>query len=265
MTVIRSLAAIPLFVIAKAAMAAAQPVLAEDNSAERLIGLSVQATSFSSTSIESVAQLLERTGPDQIWDVTAVPLTSPVSVTDYYTKPNVNMPAFGDPRISDANFVTVSDSARGIWTYHRIDASGQYRVGEVTLKDVDRDGQRDTLLTIYDPMATIFAFPATSGSVWADSSMQTFEFRGSPPIPVQTVVATHTVEGWGTLIAPEGMSTVLRIRSQALVRTVGGETTRRQTVRLVAPIPEGLMDDGVYASGIEIVVDSTGAPISFSY
>lgn len=265
MTVIGSLAAIPLFVIAKAAMAAAQPALIEDNSAERLIGLSVQAMSFGSTSDEGVVQLLERTGADQMWDVTNLPLTSPTSLTDHFAKPNLTMPGFSDPRISDANFVMVSDSVRGIWTYHRIDASGQYLIGEVTLKDVDRDGQRDTLLTVYEPMSTVFAFPVTSGSVWADSSTQTFEFHGSPPVPVQTVVTLHTVQGWGTLIAPEGISPVVRIRSESLLTAADGETTRRQTVRLVAPIPEGLMDDAVYASGVEIVVDSAGAPISFSY
>lgn len=265
MTVIKLLAAIPFFVFAKVALTAGQPVLTEANSIARLVGLSVEAEDFGTSPDEGVEDLVSRTGEDQTWDITGLVLGSPSSMTDYYTAPNSGMPASGDPRLSDANLVTVSDSIRGKWTYHRIDSTGRYLMASVALKDVDGDGRRDTLLTVYDPVSTVFTYPLTMGSVWADSSTQTLEFHDSPPVPVATVVASHTVEGWGTLITPHGSAPALRIRSESRTTTAGGQVSIDRTIRLVTPVPDGLMDEDTYASGTDIGLDSAGTPISFNY
>jgi hypothetical protein len=246
-------------------LAGAQPVLTDGNMLGPLLGLSVDFTTLPAELDDGVHQLIENQGPDRIWDAAGLSYGDPSTATSYFTEPTPGMPKADDPRLLGANLVTVSGPETETWTYQKLDASGLFTLANVVLKDVDDDGRKDTLLTMFDPITTVYPYPLTMGTTWVDSTSQTLEFRDAPPVPVETIVATHTVDGWGTLVSPDGTVPALRIRTEAQITASGGQKSRRYTIRIITPVPEGLLENTTYASRIEITVDSLNAPLSFEY
>jgi hypothetical protein len=204
-------------------------------------------------------------GDDQTWDVSNLDFLDPADQPTYYSEPRPDMPAVGDPRLAEANVVAISDPDVGTWTYQRLDETGYYVLGRTTVKDLDLDGEKDTLVTIFEPVSRVYPFPLTMGTAWTDSTTQTLEFRGSPPIPIETVVASHAVEGWGTLVSPDGMFPALRIRTEARITGSGGQKSTHRTIRILTPVPDGLLENNVYASHTELVVDSADSLLGLSY
>lgn len=264
-TVNRSLPVIPLFTLTFTVAAGAQTVLDLENSVAGLLGLSIESARFVAESTDGLDALVSDKGDDRRWDVETLSFGAPALESISYQLPDASMPAANDPRLAEANLVAVADPETAVWTYLRVDESGHHLLGRVTLKDVTQDGRRDTLVSIYDPVSVVFPFPLSMGAAWTDSSTQTLEFQGSPPVPVETVVASHVVEGWGMLIAPDGEVPALRIRTDARVTSSGGQQSVQRRIRFVTPLPEEFTEETVHASGVEITVDSLESPSALNY
>jgi hypothetical protein len=67
------------------------------------------------------------------------------------------------------------------------------------------------------------------------------------------------------MVAPDGITPVLRLRTEADITTSGGQKSTRRTIRLLSPVPDGLLEETVYASSIEIHLDSLDMPLSLDY
>ena len=263
--IVKASLAISIVLLGRLALAFAQPVLTDDNTLRRLIGLSVEFSAFDVSPLGDAEHLVDVIGEDRTWDISSLTFRDPAPQPAYYSEPNESMPAAGDPRLHEANVVAVSDIESGTWTYQRLDETGHYLLARVTVADFDRDGRKDTLVATFDPISRVFPFPLAMGSTWADSTSQFLEFRGSPPVPVETVVASHVVEGWGTLISPDGMAPALRIRTEAHITAAGGQITTQRTIRVITPVPDDLLENTIYSSRVEMLVDSVDSLLALQY
>lgn len=120
------------------------------------------------------------------------------------TIPGSDVAAFAD---ADVAISVVSDTA-SIYLYQGIEGGNHINYGSTIVGDIDDDGIDDEINTVYSPPSLIDAFPIEYQKTWSDSSSTNIG-----GVFINSIIITETeVDGWGTLVTPEGSSPALRIK-----------------------------------------------------
>lgn len=215
---------------------------------EALIGQQFEAQIFDSENDTGLQELVDMSGEDQTWDFTSVSFGQAAEGTISYqsmqpTAPDV--PGAEDEYFSQADFVIAIDFGdpkteerdTTVWSFAGLEDDGVYSYGSVFLvdQDLNEDGKTpDTLDVAFEPPKQGTALPLSYGTTWSDTT----EINSS------TEILTAEVDGYGTLVLPDGYSAeALRVRKEVEI-TSFGQTTQRVSYEFITK--EGLASANIY-------------------
>ncbi|MEM9837222.1 MAG: T9SS type A sorting domain-containing protein [Bacteroidota bacterium] len=99
--------------------------------------------------------------------------------------------------------------------------NGQWIInGTVTMIDLDFDGEPEPFVQWFDPAIVEGEFPVTVGSEWTNQTNLTQTFGGMEQITA-SITDTNTVQGYGTLITPQGTVDALLLRQLEIDQVPG--------------------------------------------
>ncbi len=158
---------------------------------------------YSSTDSSGLSAVIANSGADRTWDVskrTYQPLGG--SMVRYANYPD-DAPLSTDPAFASSNIVEHDTSAGGdVWIYLTLNDSGFYSSGSVVA------GIKSTNAPAYPS----YRFPLTYGSQWSGTYTASITYNGSQ-ISTSSISYSNLVDGWGTIITPEGSFPCLRLRN----------------------------------------------------
>ena len=159
---------------------------------------------YSSTDSSGLSAIIANSGADRTWDLskrTFQPLGG--TIVRYSSFPD-GAPFSNDSAFASCNIVeSLGDTASGAaWLYLTLNDNGFYSSGQVIT------GMKTTMV----PQYPSYEFPLTYGSQWNGSYTTTSTYNGSQ-IGTASVSYINVVDGWGTVITPEGNFSCLRLRN----------------------------------------------------
>ncbi|MEM9717716.1 MAG: FlgD immunoglobulin-like domain containing protein [Bacteroidota bacterium] len=173
--------------------------------------LSLRGNSFTQegTLSESVDVTPGMAGPDQTWDLGAIPMDSTINITWSFEPPE-NTPYAAD--FPDANFVQVfTFDTLGIslatYNYGKVSETEFISLGDVTITSFG--SLADTTFDAFGD--TIAIFPLTYEKSWTEVSSDTVDFFGTESITVDST--EYFVDAYGTVTVQAGAFECLRIRT----------------------------------------------------
>lgn len=175
---------------------------------------------------QQLSNIISATGPNQTWDFSNL---NYVDSTVWFEE--IMNIAPDDPFMSDPNFANSNFIRKGIflpipggnpdttvrYQYSTLENGNWIDNASISMVDFDADGTLDTLVQWFSPPRLTVSFPVSSTSQWHDSTslvqvLQGMEFTSAIELD------SNWVEGFGTLITPEGSFPALRIREKQINR-----------------------------------------------
>ena len=177
------------------------------------IGKSFSETIYTLEVTASMDAVVGATGANQIWDFNGAIAIDSFSVTASYVGLPADLPGSNDPAFENAN-IAITGEDEGIETavYYQLENGNYLQLGSASLVDIDNDGVEDEVIGVYSPPSLDIVFPGEFGNSWTDST----SFM-TPGVPFATEIeaSTSVIDGWGTLITPDGISEpALRVREE---------------------------------------------------
>lgn len=173
-----------------------------------------------------LSQIIGATGPDQIWDFTGFNYVDSTVIFEEYMSVPPGDPLLNDPNFANSNIIwkNILPPVSGglpdttIQLRYGTLANNQWiENGSVSIVDFDSDGMTDTLVQWFSPPSLFLQFPVTANSSWTDSTSIVQEFQGMT-FTSSIMVDTNTIQGWGTVITPEGSGLALRLHNKSITR-----------------------------------------------
>ena len=161
----------------------------------------------------SMDAVVGATGPNQTWDFSGAVAMDTLSVDATYVTLPADLPGSNDPAFENANIaITGEDEGIESVAYFQLENGNYWHLGSTSLVDIDEDGMPEEVTGLYSPPSLDVVFPAEYENSWEDSTSVVF-----PGFPVVEEIETSTsvIDGWGTLITPDGFSEpALRVREE---------------------------------------------------
>lgn len=207
-------------VIGLAVEASAQITLTADGTVPYQLGENT-VTQYDSpnedgTATAAINALAAQSGANQTWDFSALASerfvgtaivtegdTGPGEGVDPYDQATSTYELLLPPQTDDDGNV-VEGTLHG---YYRLDGDGLHNLGLVLTSEID--GERFVLAFARTPSGSLDAIPSyTFGSTWESTFLESFDLFGDTNRRV-----TYEVDGWGTVVAPGGVSApALRVK-----------------------------------------------------
>lgn len=186
-----------------------------------LIGRSFTQQLFISTEADAAGALADQEGAGQTWDLTGLTFMPEGTSTLSYVALPADVPGAEDPAFTGANLVTINENAtaRDV-TFYRLAEDEIVDLGFLSFS-AGGDEQNRTLFT---PPLPLLVFPLTFGTSWEYSGEATSTAPGS----TGSLTESKRVDGYGTLITPDGSVEVLRVFSESQITTAQGAGTVRR-------------------------------------
>lgn len=178
---------------------------------------------------EQLEGLILAGGENQVWNFADLNYVDSTEAIFEIVPIPANDPYVLDPNFMDAQMIRKTtfppvDGGLEDTTFQNIYFSlndGSWKVhGSVTMVDFDMDMQIDTFVQWFSPASEEIKFPVTYESQFHDSTSLNQIFMG-----MQFTSAIHLdsnwVDGYGTLITPEGMGDALRVHNKFITRIPG--------------------------------------------
>jgi hypothetical protein len=230
--------------------------------ARALAESTVEIDGFTTENAASLQALVDASGGGQTYDFTSATFeqtrNGSVEVLTSFT----DLPGSDDAALNDAGVVLAynfevddADLDSTAWIYQDFADDGIYQHGLVFRSTVDVDGDGDApdeIKLTYSPPDRALALPLTFGTSWTSETTQTISLAGQT-ISNETTL-TAEVDGYGTLVMPDGEADCLRLRRVLETSSFAGTST---TVSY-----DFITETGLSAS---LSVDAAGQVLSASY
>ncbi|MEM6286004.1 MAG: T9SS type A sorting domain-containing protein [Bacteroidota bacterium] len=210
----------------------------------------LEASSFAA--IQTVA---EQSGEDQTWDVSALAWRANTgAAVQLVTPPVPGSDTEGFDAATHISEFVIADSVAYI--YARVSDAGYEQIGTAS-EAPDGAGGTFRLVARFAPSLLLHPLPLTTASTWtSDYQLDLIPDLGFLPEP--SLEDSSWVEGWGTLVTPDGSVEVLKTRTRSVttltVPFVTVDTTeivrfisRRATVAEITLDTDGTVVDGLYS------------------
>ncbi len=187
-----------------------------------IIGQSRTVQTFESrTDTAGIRALINRSGPNQTWDLRAggrVFVSTPPVSRRYFAPSSISGATVSGANLAIRTSFVGSDTATVLFANLTDSEFQTVSVGSVLTRTNAFLGTTQT----YTPPITTLRFPLTSVNIWSATSQSSAQVPGFGAL-VANLNYTYAVDGWGTLITPANPSgvPVLRLRS-TFVATVTG-------------------------------------------
>ena len=185
------------------------------------IGFTVTSMEYDFDDSIDLMALVNASGPNQTWDFTGMSFTADSFRTDqtFLTLP-ADVPAadqFTDSdlviRLESEPDPDFPDEVTEFYLFHSLQNGSFRSQGSAFLGDADGDGTFEPYVTTFSPASLDLQFPIEYESTWSDSTVSTSTFGGDMDTSSSADLRTFVVDGWGTLIIPQGTYQALRIRT----------------------------------------------------
>lgn len=177
-----------------------------------MFGAPIEATGYE-LDRTAMQTIVDASGANQTWDVSGVTINDTTSAIISYINLPAEIPGSTNPEFADATVVqrisAPGDTVES-YIYYSLENGELLRFGSTTAGDLDGDGVLDEFSTFNAPPSLQEVFPVAFGNTWTDSTSVLF---ASVPTPQTIELNETTVDGWGTLITPDGSYDALRIMS----------------------------------------------------
>ena len=212
-------AVLALAVVALSPWASAQITITR---ADVLAQISASGTSstyevLDSEAYDDLQALADRSGGGQTWDLSSLPWENLVTATLTPVTPPV--PGSDVEGLSAATHIassTMGDSTAYVFFNVADDA---YELLGIAAEVDDGDGGTMVAGLRFSPGDVISPLPLTSTSAWDETYASEF-FPPMDGFSIETEVEeTSAVEGWGTLVTPDGSVEVLKVRTRMVTTT----------------------------------------------
>lgn len=253
-----------LLLLSVTTLAQAQITITESYFQDR-IGVTETSTLFDLMETSDLTAIINATGPNQTWDFSGFTVADTFSISETYILlpgdvPGANLFPDSDFAIQlEADTVDVSDGdSLTFYLFSSINDGYFTSEGSIGIGgDIDENGQPDTLQFTFSPPSKESPVPLSYEDMWVDSTTTFVSFAGFEIPPTSAEINTSVVDGWGTLITPQGSFEALRIRTEfTSVSLTGGPDSFNNTDI------EFVTREGVLAS---VFIDADGTTILGSY
>lgn len=190
---------------------------------EALLGTRQVVNTFDATDLTGAAAIAATSGANQTWDFTTMTFEATDTfavdyMTDFSAAPGASLfptATFATRGYADGN-PAPSDSAG--FFFQRLEDTGLYRVGFSAEGDVDMlPPDPDLVTATFTPESLDLPLPFEFGTSFHDSTDQRTSINGVEAL-VTTEITDEEVDGWGTLILPEGSFDALRGFSREILK-----------------------------------------------
>ena len=234
------------------ALPAMAQLVVDDSYITDQLGQTRSYTEFNAASPAGLDALVAASGENQTWDITSATFEEGLSFTSTLLEMPADVPGAEIPEFFAATYVRIvsTDSLEGYF-FENLMGGVMSVAGQVLVGDGDQDN--DTTLVQFSPATVDAVFPVTYEATWRDSTSTIVN-----GLPEATYLITETVvDGWGTLISPEGSESALRIKDVSQSFVIGSST----------PLSTEVSYDFVTESGITayIELDESGAAAEAGY
>jgi transposase-like protein len=212
--------ALSLAVLVLSLPASAQITITSDL-VDDLIGRSFTQHLFISTEADAAGTLADQEGADQTWDLTTLTFTLEGTSTLSYVALPADVPGAEDPAFAGANLATINENAtaRDV-TFYRLEED---EIADLGFLSFSAEGEEQARTTFIPPLPLLL-FPLTFGTSWDYNG----EVSSTSPGSTGSLTESHRVDGYGTLVTPDGSFEVLRVFRESQVTTTQGTGTVRR-------------------------------------
>jgi len=171
-----------------------------------------------------LAEIKAAIGPDQVWDFSGFNYIDSTVITYEVMVVDPNDPLLDIEELSSSQYInkiTILPGSGGVedtstsYLYTSLENDVWTVNGSFTMIDLDLDGVLDSALQYFVPSSVQVPFPVTSTSEWFDSTNLVTVFDGMEFIG-SIMIDTTRVQGYGTLITPQGTAEALRVHNKSL-------------------------------------------------
>ncbi|MEM8598826.1 MAG: T9SS type A sorting domain-containing protein [Bacteroidota bacterium] len=232
----------------------AQITLPSSLETDRLGRTVTVATRLVQTDVSSLADL---DGANQTWDLSGLPFGPEATTVDLdYLPFSSDLPAAGADPINTSDYVVrsefrVADQVTTTFSYRALSNDSLSTTGSPSVGDANLDGTPDTTVVRNTPPLLDAVYPIAFGGAWTDSTTQRTQIPGLPMETESAVKTEVAVDGWGTLVTPDGSFSCLRLSRTTTVSFFDTDFVT-ETVELVT------------ADGVSAVLDVTNGSASYS-
>ena len=212
--------AITLILLSVTSFAQAQISIPETYFTDR-IGTTEEISFFQFAETTEAAGIVAAAGANQTWDFSSFTVTETFSITETYISLPADIPGADLFTASDLAIRVESDSFDTdtggdfeFYLFQSINNGSLQLDGNFSVGDFDEDGVPDEVVTTFSPPTQDLVFPVDFEDTWDDSSSTVLTFQGQTLPALSAQKSVTTVDGWGTLILPEGTYQALRLRTE---------------------------------------------------
>lgn len=218
-----------------------------------LLSTTQTITDFELAPSANLNAIAAASGANQTWDFSGETTTETFVFTETYLGDTSGLPGSEKPEFADADFaLTLDVDSANIYIYYSL-MDGEWRtLGTTFVGDADGDGTDEEFSTFFSPPSLELDLPLEFGKTWEDSTSIVLE--GVPL--VTTEESTYSVDGWGTVITPDGSFDALRLMVSTSATTAGFPSGTSTFISFIS------VSGGVAAS---ILLSTTGEVESASY
>ena len=247
---IATIAAVFMFAVS----ANAQITLDESN-IQALIGKRLVIFDYEASDTTGTYAISQQTGENETWDITGFTwVLRDSTMSDWYSS-IAGTVGEDDPDFASANIAQVLSSSDttviDVASYSIFDSNGLYEVGFMGI--FDNDGTIDTTKSVYTPPSLDVPFPFTYQTTVSDSVVHTQTAFGQGSFQ-DTTAKSGVVDGWGTLVTPDGSFDVLRYRYEERTYAFGtvSDETHYEWWGDTGPIFAISIDESIFGSSTEV-------------
>ncbi|NND72148.1 MAG: T9SS type A sorting domain-containing protein [Rhodothermales bacterium] len=193
----------------------------DESTLEALVGKRLVSVDYEPSDTTGAYAISQQTGENETWVITSFGWTVTDTVNIDFLSSAAGTPGENDPDFASANLIQVASLVGDTSnfenaSYSFFDESGLMQQGSVFIGDADDDGDLDTLKSLYTPAELDIPFPFTYQTVVMDSVTHE-QFASDTLFSSEQVAKEGFVDGYGTLVTPDGSFDVLRYKYEERV------------------------------------------------
>ena len=203
--------AVSLFLITGTAVG---QISLDESTLQGLIGKRIISVEHEPSDTTGVYAITQQTGENETWDITGFGWAVTDTATLDFLGSIAGTVGENDPDFAAANLAQISSVSSDTSNfdnafYSTYNSSGLFNIGTMAIGDFDSDMMPDTSKSLYVPAELDIPFPFTYQTMVSDSVAHE-AYDGSVLFARDTTAKSGVVDGWGTLVTPDGNFDVLR-------------------------------------------------------
>lgn len=237
------------------AISANAQITLDENNIQALIGKRLVIFDYEASDTTGTYAISQQTGENETWDITGFTWVLRDSTTSDWYSSIAGTVGDDDPDFAAANIAQVLTSSDttviDVASYSMFDSNGLYEIGFMGI--FDNDGMNDTTKSVYTPPSLDVPFPFTYQTTVSDSVVHTQSVSGQGSFQ-DTTAKSGVVDGWGTLVTPDGSFDVLRYRYEERNYAFGTvfQETHYEWWGETGPIFAISIDESLFGSSTEV-------------